>query len=130
VKTLNLGIVLDQGADFNLIVGVCGASGPIDITGYLFKGQMRVSSDSSVLTPVAEFVFTILNQTTNMGQVQWSLPNASSSAVVTSIATALAESRVTTPFIFDVKMKDTSGVVSRIIQGLVYVSPQATQEAI
>lgn len=127
MKTLNLGIVLDQGADFSLVIGIFGDTDPIDITGYAFKSQMRVSTDPAS-TVVAEFAFEILNQTTNKGQVRWYLPEAQSLAIVTSVANALENSRQTTPFIFDVKMKDVAGTISRIIQGIVQVSPQATQE--
>lgn len=131
MKTLNLGIVLDQGADFSLVIGVFDDTGPIDITGYAFKSQMRENTaiTDPVSDPVAEFSFQILDQTTNKGQVRWYLPEAASADIVTTIANALENNRPTTPFIFDVKMKDTAGAISRIVQGIVSVSPQATQES-
>lgn len=131
MRTRNLGISLDQGADFSVVIGICGVNGPIDITGYTFKSEMRATTNSA--SPVvAEFQFEILNQFTNKGQVQWSLPNASSSEseIITSVATPLISKRQTTPFLFDVKMKDTAGTITRIIQGIIFVSPEATQETI
>ena len=119
---------MNQGTDFSLVIGIFNVSGAVDITGYQFLGQMRQSTDPAVDSPIAEFVFSILNQTTNTGQVQWTLSEAAIDAVVTSIATSLEPNRLTTPFIFDIKMKDTSGNISRIIQGLIEVSPQATME--
>ncbi len=248
MKALNVGLVMDQGADFNLVVQinntVAGVSAPIDITGYEFVGEMRLSTSPSVpiaggvkasgaitfttnpspgdtltingtvitfvaATPgadevligtsledtvislfalllastdanivqagyaiistnlsivvtftvvglvgnaftlaissagntvsaatllggidPAEFVFTILDQVTNTGQVQMSLPQAQVDTIATSVSGDLNVARLKTPYIFDVKMKDTSGLKSRIMQGIVYVSPQATQEAL
>ncbi len=130
MKTLNLGIEIDQGADFSLVIGLFGDGGtPIDITGYVFKGQMRETTapDSPV---VADFEFNISNQATNKGQVTWYLPEADIEELITSVSGPLQKSRLTTPFVFDVKMKDVGGVVTRIIEGLAYVSPQATQEQI
>lgn len=131
MKTLNLGIVMDQGADFSLVIGIFGDSGALDITGYQFKSQMRRSTavEAPPVDPVAEFQFEILDQVTHKGQVRWFLPSASIDALVTTVATPLEDARPTTPFVFDVKMKSLAGEVSRIIQGLIQVSPQATQEA-
>lgn len=130
MQTRNLGIVLDQGADFSLVIEIFNQTGPIDITGYAFLSQMRKTTQVTdpVTPPVAEFQFTILNQTTNKGQVKWFLPESQSELVVASVATPQTEMRETTPFVFDVKMKDTLGQISRIIQGIIYVSPEATQE--
>ena len=127
MKTLNLGIVMDQGADFSLVIGICGDAGPINLTGYSFQSQMKISS-SECVDSSATFDFEILNQVTNKGQVRWYLPRQQVDEVVTSITTALEGQRRTTPFIFDIKMTDLSSNVTRIIQGIIQVSPQATQE--
>lgn len=122
---------MDQGSDFALTIGIfqksLAGSIPVDITGYSFKGQMRSNTDPTG-TAVAEFVFTILNQSTNKGQVVMSLTNATTSALKTTIANGEENNRPLTPYVFDVKMKDTSLVISRILQGLMEVSPQATLE--
>jgi hypothetical protein len=78
----------------------------------------------------AEFVFTILNQVTNKGQVKWFLPRAQVDTIVTSVSDDLRCQRLKTPYVFDVKMKDTSSNTSRILEGFIYVSPQATQEVL
>lgn len=127
MRTLNLGIVMDQGSDFSLVIGVFDCQGPVDITGYEFLSQMR--QDTNPSSPVvAEFDFEILNQFSNKGQVRWYLPEVDDVNITTSIATVLTHLRQTTPFVFDIKMLDTSGNNSRIVQGLIYLSPQATQE--
>lgn len=132
MQTRNIGIVLNQGSSFNLIISICGPGQvPTNLTGYSFLGQIRQSSDPAVMTPVAEFVFTILDQTepATLGQVDWSLSLEAIDAIVTSIANPLVNNRLTTPFIYDVKMLDTLGNASRIIQGIAEVSPQATLES-
>ncbi len=132
MKTRNLGIILDQGVDFSLVIGISDENGPVDITGYIFKSQMRPSTllSSPVALPTVEFSFQILNQSTNKGKVRWYAPAASFSSLVASVSSALQNCRQTTPFVFDVKMKDTAGTPSRPIQGIMYLSPQATQETI
>jgi hypothetical protein len=135
MNTLNLGIVMNQGDDFQVIIQVnspCtpgNPSTPIDITGYQFKGQMRATTVAGGPV-VAEFTFAIQNQTTNKGQVLWSLPNVTTTALFASIANAEEPNRLTTPYMFDVKMMDTSSVVSRIVQGIMKLSPQVTMETV
>jgi hypothetical protein len=131
MKTLNLGIEIDQGTDFNAMIGIYGVNGPINITGYKFLGEMRVSTDTDVeINPVvAEFDFTIQNQANYPGLVLMNLSAAINLGIAASVATALTGCRLSTPFVFDVKMKDGIGNITRIIQGLIYISPQATMEA-
>lgn len=248
MKTLNVGVVMDQGADFNLVIGVRGVSGPIDLTGYSFLGDMRLSTDPTspvaggvaasgkitltanpapadtltingivitfvAATPVgnqvligstvtmtacnllqflklsvnpslvlatyvlmwpgdvtkpvinvtaaavgvagnaftlaavsasitvsaatllggiepARFIFTILDQALKKGQVKWFLPLAIVNTIAASVSNDLQTQRLKTPYVFDIKMKDTAGAVTRIIQGIVYLSPQSTQEVL
>lgn len=78
----------------------------------------------------AEFAFTILDQVTNTGQVKMSLPQVQVDTISASVSGGLNVKRLLTPYVYDVKMKDTSAKQSRILEGLVYVSPQATQEAL
>lgn len=242
MKALNVGVVMNQGADFNLVVQINDSLGPVDITGYKFLGEMRLSTElgspvaggikarglvtftqnpapndtltiggtaitfvttfitgnqvvigASLINTVralllflrkstdtnliqatycpddtytiitveyilpgvvgnaftlaissagntvsaatllggidpAEFEFTILDQVTNKGQVKWFLPQDQVDTIVSSVSDDLRRQRLKTPYVFDVKMKDTSSGVSRILEGIVYVSPQATQE--
>jgi hypothetical protein len=126
MKTSNIGIVLDKGSDFSLVIKIFNELGPVDISDYVFKSQMRANTDPA--SPVmANFSFDILNQTTNRGQVRWYLPKLDSDALILSVSNSLQSCRLTTPFVYDIKMKDASGVISRIIQGIVQVSPDTTQ---
>lgn len=125
---LKIGIGIPQGADFNLLIQISGGSpsAPLDITGYQFLGEMRETTADT--EPVAEFTFTIQNQSANKGQVLWSLPSATVDEIVISTANSLGDQRLQTRFLFDVKMKDTSGNITRVIEGYALVSPQATEE--
>lgn len=128
MKTKVINLTLNQGADFSVVLRFSDQNGPKDLTGYSFLGEVRKNTAPSADPPLAEFAFEILNQVTNKGQVKWSLPSTSIAAIVASIATALSDSRLTTPLVYDVKMEDAGGLKQRIIQGLAKVSPQATQE--
>lgn len=129
IPTLNLGIEIDQDADFNAIIGISSQSGAVDLTDYEFLGDIAADTNPNT-PPSASFIFTVLNQVTNKGQVKMSLPALANNVgeITTSIATPLVPKRQTTRFVFDVKMKDTLGTITRIIQGVVYLSPEATQE--
>jgi hypothetical protein len=131
VKTRNLGIELDEGTDFNLTLRIGGIDGPIDITGYEFLGMMSPTTDQVQTPGVAQFEFTVLDQATKKGQVLMSLSRDqdSETEITSSTANALFPRRQRTPFLFDVKMLDTTGIVTRILKGVIYFSPEATQEA-
>lgn len=66
-------ITVDQGSDYlaYFTVKLDGAT-PSDLTGYTFKAQVRRDYDSE---SVAEFRFTLRNQTTSTGQVDLLLPS-------------------------------------------------------
>lgn len=127
MSTLNLGIRMNQGDDFRLIILVTGDSGPIDISGYEFIGAMKKDTDPES-EAVAEFDFTIFNQTTHKGQCLWSLSADEAADLIASVSDAERKNRLTTPYVFDVKMKDTADIVSRPIEGIIYLSPQVTVE--
>lgn len=120
---------MNQGDDFNVIITLTDINGPIDLTGYEFQGEMKI--DTALTTDVVEeFIFTLQPQSgLTLGQVLWNLPNTATANLVTSISDAERKQRLTTPYVFDVKMKDTLNTVSRIIEGIIYVSPEVTAEA-
>lgn len=247
MKTRSYGVRMDQGADFNITIGLRDVNGPLDLTGYAFKSDMRLSTDpnapiaggqkamgtitftaqpapldtitingvvitfvaaapvgpqvlidttlaltiSNLLTflkasvnpsiilatygypdpcnpglvlnvtavavgvvgnaftlvvtsasitvsgatllggiNAASFIFTILDQVANKGKVQMSLPSTIIATIAASVSNDLQTMRLKTPFVFDVKMKDTINTVSRIVEGIIYLSPQATQGVI
>lgn len=131
MKTLNIGIIIEQGTDFSLVIGVYQPSAlgplPVDLTGYQFRGQVKENSnaDSEV---IAEFDFAVSNQTTNRGQVVMSLTNEITSMIPTTVISGEQPNRLRTPYVFDVKMLDTSSKITRPLQGVIEMSPEVTAE--
>lgn len=126
MRTSNVNVLLNQGADFDVLFLVPGTTTPINLTGYSFAGQIREDSSGPI---IVSFNFSVLDQTVpaNVGMVQWTLAKADSLYLQTSNANAEATSRGYTPYLYDVLMTDSLGMVSRILQGKVLVSPAITQ---
>jgi hypothetical protein len=119
-------INLYQGADFNLLLTIVDSMGNgINLTGYAFLSQLRATTDPTVTSPIANFSFTQLDQSSFPGQVQWTMPLATIATIPTSISTVRGWSP--TPYIYDVKMKDATGNVVRLVQGTANVFGQVTQ---
>lgn len=125
-KVLNLGITIYRGGDFAAIFLVPSSTGPVDLTGYSFDGVMKSSTDPEAPI-IATFDFTVRDQTTFKGQVDWLLSAANTETIDTSVVQSDASCRLATPFLYDVFMTDSLGVRSRIIQGIAYVSPNVTE---
>lgn len=124
MKTLNVNVLLNQGATFSVIIRIL-CDPPPDLTDYEFKGQIRSMSDATV---VADFVFEIRDQTQFPGEVYWKLSAAATEEIATSVIGPNPPCRLTTPYVFDIKMTDSAGDITRILQGIVSVSPEVTYE--
>lgn len=102
-------IVIDQGTTFNTTYTINDAADePIDFTGYTANSQMRKSYSSS-----NSFAFSVAMNSN--GQVALSM-----SANTTGSITAGR-------YVYDVEVEDLSGVRSRIVEGIVTVTPQVTR---
>jgi len=128
MRTSNVNVLLNQGADFDVLFLVPGTTAPVNLIGYSFQGQIREDSGGPV---VASFVFAVLDQTIsdNTGKVRWTLSKEDTLLLQTTNANAEASCRGVTPYLYDVLMTDSLGAVSRILQGKVLVSPAITQES-
>lgn len=103
-------IVIDQGSSFSTSINLTDTTdGIIDLTGYTGAAQMRKHYTSSTSTP---FVVTIVPSS---GIVRLSL-----------LATATAN-LVAGRYVYDVELTDTAGVISRIVEGIVTVTPNVTR---
>ncbi len=116
-------MAIKQGEDLYLILEILDASNnPIDLTGHIFRGQIRkTASDSQV---VAGFSFTILNQTTDTGRVQVHLSNTASSAI--QLNSSLQAQRTMTLMAYDIE-SEYVGRVTRWLEGTVIFSPEVTR---
>lgn len=105
-------LTIDQGADFETTFDLVGDDGyPIDVTGYVFSGQIRKSYYSTNST--ANLVITILNSVT--GNTLITLGASNTANIVAG------------RYVYDIKMKDTSNVTSRVVEGIVTITPQVTR---
>ena len=105
-------LTVDQGATFETTLDLIADDGTsINVTNYVFSGQIRKSYYSS--NPTANIVITVTNAAN--GNVQMSL-NAATTANIKSGR-----------YVYDVKMTDTANVVTRIVEGIITITPQVTQ---
>jgi hypothetical protein len=105
-------LTIDQGASFELTFDLVGDDGyPINITGYVFSGQIRKTYYST--NPTANIIVTILN------------PVAGNTLL--SISSSNTANIVAGRYVYDIKMKDTANVTSRVVEGIVTVTPQVTR---
>jgi hypothetical protein len=104
-----INIVIDQGTTFNTTYVIHNdADEPIDFTGYTANSQIRKSYSSS-----NSYSFNVsLNSN---GQVTLSM-----SANTTGNITAGR-------YVYDVEVEDANSVRSRIVEGIVTVTPQVTR---
>lgn len=106
-----INLSLDQGSTFSLTFTVNDVSGaPVNLTGYTSRSQFRREYTSS-----NSYSFTSEITAANTGQVALSM-NANSTANV-------AFGR----YVYDVEVIDSEGIVTRVIEGLLTVTPEVTR---
>lgn len=104
-----LNLLVDQGADFATTINLNDNTGAaIDLSAFTGRAQMRkhYTSSNAVNIDVA---------TSNTGVITLSL----SSAVTANI--------VAGRYVYDVELVDSSNAVSRIVEGIVTVTPNVTR---
>lgn len=103
-------LIVDQGATFSTVVTLTDTNNdPIDLTNYTGAAQIRKTYTSLTAT---DFTVSLGGST---GTIELGL---------TANATmAMASGR----YVYDVEVTDASGVVSRVFEGLVTVSPNVTK---
>lgn len=103
-------IVIDQGTDFATTVSLTNAEGAqLDLTGMSAASQIRKTYSSSNSTA---FTTALAN---NNGTLTLSLNN--------SVTSSLSAGR----YVYDVELTDASSVKSRILEGMVTVTPEVTK---
>lgn len=113
--TMKITLTLPQGSDFKITPRLKNEDRSlIDLTGSTFAGIFRTSYGS----PKAAFAFTctVLDQITNMGEVELTLPD-------NFYETAIKENK---NFVYDVVMTSSGGIKTRIIEGVAVVTPRST----
>lgn len=107
---IKMNIVIDQGSDFEVTVNMADANNvPTNLTGFVGSAQMRKHYTSLTATNFNVVV------SANTGRVALSMNSATSG--------------VLTPgrYVYDCELASSSNVVTRIIEGIVTVSPSVTR---
>lgn len=107
---LKANIVIDQGTDFETTIDVIDDNGNIvDLAGYTGAAQMRKHYTSSTAT---NFTVSI---TAGAGLVTLSMNAATTNAIAAG------------RYVYDCELTDGSGIVSRIVEGIVTITPGVTR---
>lgn len=115
-----LDITIEQGSNFSLVVRLKDDSGnALDLTGYTMRGQIRASC-ASATTIIA---LTCTNTDPTLGQFSCTLTAAQTTALVTTGATF--DEYV--EYVYDVEIVSAGGVVTRVLNGAAFLSPEATK---
>lgn len=103
-------LIVDQGTDYSTTINLTDADGNIvSLTGYTANGQIRKTYSSS-----NAISFGIVLEASN-GVVQLSLTDTQTSNLVSG------------RYVYDVVVVSPSNVTSRIVEGIVTVTPRVTQ---
>ena len=106
-------LYMDQGATFNNTIAITDdvTNASLNITGFSITSEMRRSYYSANAT--ANIICTITNE--QLGEVTLSLPAANTANIKAG------------RYLFDVKMVDSLNTTSRIIEGIITVTPRITK---
>lgn len=105
-------LTVDQGTTFESNLDLVNDDGSvINVTNYVFSGQIRKSYYSTSTT--ANLVLNIVDAAN--GNVNIYLSAATTANIKAG------------RYVYDVKMKDTTNTVTRIVEGIITVTPQVTK---
>jgi len=103
-------IIIDQGTDFSTAINLTDSSGvDLNLTGYSAASQIRKTHSSSNSTAFT-CTLTTANSTLTL-------------ALNNSVTAAMSAGR----YVWDAELTDSSGTVSRILEGMVTVTPEVTK---
>lgn len=108
-------LLIQQGADFSHVISLQNSDGsPMVLSGYSAKMQIRPAAGSATL--ILELSTANGRITINglAGQITLNIPNATTTTLVTGSA------------VYDLEITDGSGIITRVMQGNVTLSPEVT----
>lgn len=104
-------LFVDAGSDYSNIITVSSTNGqPLNLSGYTVASQMRKSYSSSTSYAFTASVYDAAN-----GKVRLQLSAATSSSIPAG------------RWLYDVEITSTSGSKTRVVEGIVTITPQITQ---
>jgi hypothetical protein len=105
-------LFVDQGSTYENTIDLTADDGTaINVAGYVFSGQVRKSYYSQSVA--ANLTITVLNSAN--GNVKISMNSATTANIKAG------------RYVYDVKMKDTGNTTTRILEGIITVTPQVTK---
>ena len=105
-------IIIDQGTDFSTTLTVTGDDGSVtDLTGYSANGHIRKHYTSSTAT-----VF----------DVSFGTPRSDGQLTI-SIGRTITENMEAGRYVYDVELTSAANTRSRLVEGVVTVTPQVTK---
>jgi len=106
-------LIMDQGASFNNVINLTDdlSNASLNILGYTVRSQMRRSYYSANAT--ANITCTISNSAN--GEITMSMTAANTTLIKAG------------RYLFDLETVDTNGIVSRVLEGIITVTPQITR---
>lgn len=110
-------ITIEQGATFQLsLIWKASTGTPINLTGYTARMQVRRKYNSDL--PLLSF-------TTENGAI--TLGGVAGTINVSGLATLTDDLPAPAPGVYDLEMIGPTGLVTRLVQGGVYISPEVTR---
>jgi hypothetical protein len=104
-------LFVDAGSDYSNIITVSSTNGqPLNLSGYTVASQMRKSYSSSTSYAFTASVYDAAN-----GKVRLQLSASNSSAIPAG------------RWLYDVEITSASGSKTRVVEGIVTITPQITQ---
>ena len=106
-------LIMDQGTSFNNVINLTDdlSNASLNILGYTVRSQMRRSYYSANAT--ANITCTITNSSN--GEITMSMTAANTTLIKAG------------RYLFDLETVDTNGIVSRVLEGIITVTPQITR---
>lgn len=103
-------LTIDQGATFSTSVTLTDdEDNPVDLTNYTGAAQIRKHYTSSTYTP---FAVTLGGNT---------------GSIILSLSATASGNLVAGRYVYDCEVTANTGVVSRVVEGLITVNPQVTR---
>ena len=103
-------LIIDQGTTYSTSIDIADDNDmPIDLTGYTGSAQIRKHYSSSNSTPFSVSI------------------DSADGVVTLSLTSTQTGSLTAGRYVYDVELTNTSNVVSRIVEGIVTITPQVTR---
>ena len=106
-------LYMDQGTTFNNVINLTDdvTNAAVNISGYIVRSQMRRSYYST-------------NSTANL---VCNITNSANGEITMSLAAANTSNIKAGRYLFDLETVDTGGVVTRVLEGIITVTPEVTR---